>query len=142
VPIQTTVTTPIRRTRLVRALELREPAINIVKRFGKWERPDKNGPRLFNCNYEDFYISYRTPFNTEPPITPSMIPKAAAHRVRRPIVLPYGLEICAGIYRNNRNLWAMKLEWGQDGLTNLRQFTSGDWEDRLRHVGMSLARSA
>jgi hypothetical protein len=137
VPIQTVVTTPIRRTRLVRALELREPAINVVKRFGKWERPDKSGPRLFNCNYEGFYISYRTPFNTEPPITPRVIPRIAAHRVRRPIVLPYGLEICAGIYRNNRHLWAMKLEWDQDGLTNLRQFTSGDWEDRLRHVGTS-----
>lgn len=131
---------PVRRTRLVRALELREPAIKIVRRFGKWEQPDKNGPRLFNCNHDGFYISYRTPFNPNPVSPGMLLATGASFGMRPPVVLPYELQVCAGLRRGKRILWAMQLEWDDDsGQTKLRQFSSGDWEERLHVVATRLA---
>jgi hypothetical protein len=119
---------PVRRTRLVRALELREPALNIIRKHGKWA--DYGETRLLEALHAGFRIAYRTPFNKYD-VPAAFKVKLAILGLKPPQFLPYGLEI-----------WAkercMCLEWDDEGKTEM-WFRSGPWEAELARLGATAA---
>src|SRR6266403_1249611 len=75
-----------------RALELREPALNIIRKYGKWA--DYGETRLLEALHAGFRIAYRTRFNTYD-VPAAFKVELARVGVRPPKFLPYGLDIWA-----------------------------------------------
>jgi hypothetical protein len=108
--------------KLARAVALRDVALTVVSRTGRWERG--SGVNLLTAQMGSLMISYRTPFQRLPARDGRLVAKAASLGLRLPQNLPYGLDI-----------WAPKkvlnLEWDDRGAVTLVSFKSGVWEAEL-----------
>jgi hypothetical protein len=111
--------------RMLRALELRAVALNLVRAHGRWE----SAKNLVDCKFlfaemGGFKILHSTPFMRLP--EPPDWFKYGRALAGRPAMLPYGL-----------NIWAdgggkvLFLEWDDKGPVNLVSFRRGEWEAAL-----------
>lgn len=116
------------KTRLTRALELREPALKIFQKHAKWI--DAGGVRIQEASHAGFQIEYKTPFHKYFRPSDLVIARAAAAGFRYDR-LPYGLYIY-GPHGSKPCCCVMAFEWDDTGRTRLITFRSGEWEQQLR----------
>jgi len=106
-------------SRVSRALELRDDALNILWRHGA--RVDFGPLKLLQADLNGLSIAHRTPF-LQPLLTG-----------RNNWALPFGLDIWT------RKRKVMNLEWGLPWEVQLVSFRSGEWEEQLTRISTALS---
>jgi hypothetical protein len=115
------------RTRLVRALEVRDHALQIINKQG-------NPPlvKLTDTNVGTISINYRGPSQKLPVVSAQLVAAAAFHGITDSNNLPYGLDIWTAQGK------VMNLEWNESNETQLVSFKSGEWEAELERISAAL----
>jgi hypothetical protein len=115
----------IERTKLARALVLRDAALTVLKHVGVWEGTSGAGNmKLLSADLGSLQISYRTPFQRLP--QPGDLLKYRAAQLGLTVLknLPYGLDVWAP----NK---VLNIEWDDKGNFVLVSLRRGAWETEL-----------
>jgi hypothetical protein len=114
----------------VRAIELRDMALSVVKARGAWQEM-QGGPNVLMYFNGDLRIAFRTPFQNFPPDGSDVVSQAITDGVMHSQGLPYWLDV-----------WAprkvLNVEWADAGYVAVRGYKAGPWEQRLESLAASL----
>jgi hypothetical protein len=128
----------IRSTKLLRALQLRNAGLSVIRCSGMWQAcggtprsvPGAGSMRFLTARTGTLWISCRTPFQRIPHADDDLKYRAVQYGLTVPKNLPYGLDV-----------WAPKkvlnIEWDNSGNVALVSMRRGSWETEL----ISAARS-
>jgi len=101
-----------------RIIELRDMALAVLKAQGQWQKVH-NGARLL-VFHGALFIAHRA-FQKLPPVA------APARTKRKPMALPYGLDIFAGGK-------VLRLQWDNDDRIHIEAYRPGEWECELEKL--------
>jgi hypothetical protein len=120
-------------SRMQRAIELRDAALNLVRAHGRWESAKNISGKYLFAEIDGLRILHTTPF-TRLPEPPEAI-KYMAALSGRPMNLPYSLDVWAP---GSGKVFFIK--WDGKAQFNLVNFRRGGWEDVL--LSLAQERSA
>jgi hypothetical protein len=103
---------------------IRENALSIVRSVGSLER--SRASSMARARHGDLNISYRTPFQRLPAMSPALAYMRALLKGKEN--LPYGLDIW------NKGKKVLNIEWRDGGEIEVISYLPGEWEWLLRPV--------
>jgi hypothetical protein len=111
-------------SRMLRVLTLRDEALEIIHREGRWQQ--HGFMKALCAEIGGIHMIHRTPFQKMPKlrITDAQKHYLAANDIRLQRQLPYGLDVLA-----TRKV--MNVEWDTEGNVDVVSFKPGQWEADL-----------